>query len=133
MGSAAEALGPGAMLGGKYAIERQIGAGGMGTVYAAQNVEIGRRVALKVLNGTLARDQALLTRFRMEARAAALIRHPGIVDVLDVGTAADGSPFIVMEMLEGETLGALLDRQERLPLPRLIEIVAATLDALCAA
>src|SRR6266851_6842345 len=131
--AAADTFPPGSMLAGKYAVDRRLGAGGMGTVYAAENVEIGRRVAIKVLNGRLAGDQALLTRFRMEARAAALIKHPGIVDVLDMGTADDGAPFIVMELLEGETLGALLERKEPLALTRLIELVAATLDALGAA
>jgi serine/threonine-protein kinase len=105
----------------------------MGTVYAAENVEIGRQVAIKVLNGQLAGNQPLVTRFRMEARAAALIRHPGIVDVLDMGTADDGAPYIVMELLEGETLGAIIERREPLAPARLTELIAAALDALAAA
>jgi serine/threonine-protein kinase len=123
----------GATLGGKYVLERRLGAGAMGTVFAAENIEIGRRVAIKVLNGRLAGDQALLTRFRMEARAAALIRHPGIVDVLDMGTDDEGAPFIVMELCEGETLGALIEREGRLPAARVVDIVASALDGLGAA
>jgi serine/threonine protein kinase len=133
MGAVTDAFARGEMLAGKYAVDRRLGAGGMGTVYAAEHLEIGRPVAIKVLSGALTGDPALVTRFRMEARAAALIKHPGIVDVLDVGTTDDGSPFIVMEMLEGETLGALLERGERLAPSRLIEIIAAALDALAAA
>ena len=126
-------LEPGTLLADKYRIDRELGRGGMGAVFLAENVDIGRRVAIKLLHKTLARDPQILTRFRLEARAAAAIGHPGIVDVLDLGTTADGYEFIVMERLEGETLASLIQRRGRLEPSEVVPIVCALLDALGAA
>ena len=73
----------GVRVGGKYVIERQLGAGGMGAVFLAENTDIGRKVAIKVLHADYAANPELIRRFRQEARSAAAIGHPGIVDVLD--------------------------------------------------
>jgi serine/threonine-protein kinase len=124
----------GSMLGSKYRVEKLLGHGGMGAVYLAENVDIGRKVAIKVLHADFANDPGILQRFRMEARATAAIGHPGIVDVLDLGTTNEGSEFIVMERLEGETLGAKIKRaQTGLPPGELVPIICDVLDALAAA
>src|SRR5580765_1933555 len=98
---------------GPYEIAAPIGAGGMGEVYRARDSRLGRDVALKVVPAELAIDPARLQRFEQEARAAAAIDHPGICRLYDVGHA-DGTPFLVMELLEGETLR---QRLRRGPLP----------------
>jgi serine/threonine-protein kinase len=131
--SATPELAPGSLLGGKYRIEKLLGEGGMGAVYLAENLDIGRKVAIKVLHANLAKDEQLLVRFRQEARATAAIGHPGIVDVLDMGTTENGAAFIVMERLEGETLGDRLDRVGRLSVPEAARILGEILDALAAA
>ena len=77
----------------------------MGAVYLAEHPGIGRRVAVKVLHKNYTRDEHLLARFLNEARAANAIRHPNIIEILDSGMLADGTPFLVMELLEGESLG----------------------------
>lgn len=120
------------MLAGKYRLDQLLGEGGMGSVWLGENTDIGRAVAIKFLHADLAADQEMMSRFRMEARAAAAIGHPGIVDVLDMGRDEAGA-FIVMERLEGETLGDRLDRIGVLPLDEALQIVAQVADALAAA
>ena len=105
---------PGDVLGGKYRIERIIGQGGMGIVAGARHVELHQRVAIKVLPAHLTPDADLVERFMREARAAARLRSEHAVKVVDVGARSNGSPYIVMELLDGEDLGAL---SERGPLP----------------
>jgi len=95
---------------GSYTIERELGRGGMGAVYAAVHTLLGRRAAVKVLLAELSRDQAQVQRFFNEARAATAIKHPSIVEIYDFGWAADGSAYIVMEYMEGEALGQRLQR-----------------------
>ena len=99
---------------GEYRIERPLGQGGMGAVYAARQPEIGARVAVKVLAAELSRDARLVQRFVDEARAVNKIRHPNIIDIFAFGRLVDGRHYFVMELLEGETLAA---RLERGPLP----------------
>ena len=84
-----------------YEIVEQIGEGGMGTVYRARHALIGRSAAVKVLRADLARSPDVVNRFLNEARAANAIGHPGIVAVLDYGTAASGEAYLMMELLEG--------------------------------
>src|SRR5262245_43054055 len=120
----------GTLIGGRYRLVRQIGEGGMGAVWAAKNEAIDRDVAIKLMLPWLAKEPQLLQRFFNEARICGSIRDPGIVDVLDLGSAEDGSPFIVMELLNGEPLEALLRRAGRLPPAAILPIardVAATL------
>jgi len=94
---------------GPYEIRSSIGAGGMGEVYQAVDTRLGRDVALKVLPETFARDTNRLQRFQQEARAVAALNHPNILAVFDIGQQ-NGSPFLVSELLEGESLRAVLDR-----------------------
>jgi serine/threonine protein kinase len=95
---------------GNYRIERLIGEGGMGKVYLAEHPSIGRQAAVKVLTPTEAGDPQIVSRFILEARAANAIRHPNIVDIYDSGVLDGGTPYIVMEYLEGETLAQTMAR-----------------------
>ncbi|MBW2730970.1 MAG: phosphate/phosphite/phosphonate ABC transporter substrate-binding protein [Deltaproteobacteria bacterium] len=106
-----EVLPPTRLIGGKYRLGRLLGEGGMGAVYQAEHTGLGTVVAVKLLNESFATDKNALSRFRREARAAAAIRHENIVSVFDTGTDDRGIPFIVMEMLEGESLSAYLRRE----------------------
>ena len=124
---------PGTELAGKYRIERLLGQGGMGAVYVALHLGIGRRVALKVLLPQFAFDTELLARFRNEARAASAIHHAGIVEMLDLGAGPAGEPFLVMELLEGESLGTRLRNAGALELDVAAWIVLQLLDAVGAA
>jgi eukaryotic-like serine/threonine-protein kinase len=103
----------GTVVGGKFRITREIGRGGMAAVYEAENVDIGRRVAVKLLAAELNSSKVVRERFIREARAAAAVRSPHICDVYDSGTF-EGRPFLVMELLEGETLYDLISRVRRL-------------------
>src|SRR6266568_1722635 len=100
---------------GPYEVLSQIGAGGMGVVWRARDRRIGRDVALKVMPESYAPGDERMQRFEQEARAAGALNHPGLVTIFDVG-AIDGSPYIVMELLEGETLRELLDGLTPAPL-----------------
>src|SRR4051812_7173516 len=93
---------------GSYRVIRRLGAGGMGAVYVAVHEEIQRQVAIKVLRADLASDAAVARRFLNEARAANMVRHPGIVQITDTGQSEDGCPFIVMEYIEGVSLRTYL-------------------------
>jgi eukaryotic-like serine/threonine-protein kinase len=95
---------------GNYRIVRKIGEGGMGAVYLGEHALIGRPAAIKVLLREMSHRQDLVTRFFNEARAATAVKHPGIVEIYDFGYHSDGSAYIVMEYLEGESLSARLRR-----------------------
>jgi len=105
----------------------------MGAVYLAEHPGIGRRVAVKVLHKNYTRDEHLLARFLNEARAANAIRHPNIIEILDSGMMADGTPFLVMELLEGESLGNRLRQTGALPIPTAVDFAYQTASALGAA
>jgi tRNA A-37 threonylcarbamoyl transferase component Bud32 len=94
---------------GSYRIVDQIGEGGMGVVYAAEHVELGHRVAVKVLRKHFTENADIVQRFFNEARAATRVRHPGIVQIFDFGRLADGTVYFVMELLEGVSLGDVLE------------------------
>ncbi len=94
----------GSLLAGKYQVVRELGRGGMAAVYEAVNIGIEKRVAIKLLAGHLATSQTVVERFLREARAVAKIKSPHICDVYDSGRLDDGTPFLVMELLEGESL-----------------------------
>jgi serine/threonine protein kinase len=133
-GTAREPAGSDALLGtmvGSWRIARLLGAGGMGRVYAAIQPEIGARVAIKVLRRDA--EAGVVDRFFNEARAVNVIRHENIVDVIDLGRLPDGAPYIVMEYLEGSSLGAILRRDRQLPLGTLARVVGEVLAALVAA
>ncbi|MEJ7731448.1 MAG: serine/threonine-protein kinase [Polyangiaceae bacterium] len=113
----------GQCIGGRYRLLRPIGEGGMGVVWAAKNEAIDRDVAIKLMSPALALNEDALQRFFSEARICGSIRHPGIVDVLDLGRNDDGAPFLVMELLDGVTLEKLLERHRRLRLGEVLPIV----------
>jgi serine/threonine-protein kinase len=122
------------VVGGRYEIRRAIGAGGMGVVYEAENTWTRRRVALKVLDPARAGGAGRAERFMREARAASALRHPNVVDVLDMGQdPADGALYIVQELLLGEDLRALLAREGRLDEARAAALIAPALRGLAAA
>jgi serine/threonine protein kinase len=100
--------------GGRYRLERQLGHGGMATVFLARDTELDRAVAVKCLAENVAGQPELRDRFVREARLAARLSHPGVVSVFDAGED-DGRPYIVMEHVEGETLADLLAQRGRLP------------------
>jgi eukaryotic-like serine/threonine-protein kinase len=96
---------------GNYRVLEQIGEGGMGVVYLARHEQLGHHAAAKVLRLERSRDADMVQRFFNEAQAATAIRHPGIVQIFDVGVAPDGQAYFVMELLEGQSLTALLARR----------------------
>jgi serine/threonine-protein kinase len=118
---------------GPYRVTKLLGAGGMGRVYRAVQPSIGARVAIKVLAVEGARSRELVDRFFAEARAVNLIRHDGIVNVIDLATLPDGRPYIVMEFLDGAPLSTVLKRRGPLPLGALAQLAAEVLEALAAA
>ena len=106
-------LEPGTLV-GRYALGEKLGAGGMGVVYYAQDSQLGRKVAVKMLPALYAADPHAVRRFEQEARAAAALNHPGILSVYDSGVH-HGSPYLVTELLEGTTLRQCMEKQ-RLPI-----------------
>ncbi len=124
----------GHLLDGSYEVLRVIGEGGMGRVYEARHTRLHtKRFAVKVLHHELARQPEVVTRFQREAEAASVLTHPNVVGVYDVNTSADGRPYIVAELLEGEELGGYLDRVGRLPAVEAVHIVRHVCHALGAA
>ena len=111
-----------------YRLTSRLGAGGMGVVYEAEDLELGRRVAVKFLSPELARDETALQRFQREARAASAINHPNICTIYAIDRH-DGESFIVMELLEGETLASRLARGP-VPIAELIDLALQIVDAL---
>jgi serine/threonine-protein kinase len=110
MGAEASEGREGETLRGKYRLEKLLGAGGMGEVYRATNLGIGRTVAIKLLRPEFADRPSIVERFLREARAANVVRHRNVVDVLDIDKDERGTPFIVQEYLEGEDFSAMLER-----------------------
>ena len=118
---------------GKYKLHEIVGRGGMGVVYRGEHVYIGKEVAVKILHDGYGGREESIKRFLREARAASLINHPNIVDITDFGKSNDGTVFFVMELLQGEPLDALMQRERRLELLRAITIVNQIAGALGAA
>ena len=119
---------------GRYQIVRRLGAGGMGAVFLAQQVNLGHRpVAIKVLHHRLLEDPEFLQRFQDEAASTARICHQNVVTVYESGQADDGSPYIAMEFLEGETLRQTLQRLGALPPSACAEILQQVARGLHAA
>ncbi|MBX3273921.1 MAG: protein kinase, partial [Sandaracinaceae bacterium] len=117
----------------RYLVRRRIGGGGMGTVYEAEHVLIGRRVAIKVLLSQWASERDVVRRFQNEARAAGTLRHPGILQALDMGRTEEGTPYLVLDYLEGRDLDAKLTAEAPLPIGEAVAIVRTIADAVGAA
>ena len=122
----------GLTFGGRYQLSSRVAIGGMGEVWQATDLVIGRTVAIKILKDEYLGDPGFLERFRAEARHAALVNHEGIANVFDYGEE-DGSAFLVMELVPGEALSTILERERTLPTEKVLDIVAQTANALHAA
>ncbi len=116
----------------KWVLEELLGIGGMASVYRARH-KIGRRDAIKILHPEVAASEQLRARFEQEAHAVNAFRHPGVVEIRDVDTTEDGAPFLVMELLEGESLADRIARPPALEPREVLELGAQTLDVLAAA
>lgn len=121
-------LKPDDILGNRLRLERLIGEGGMGSVWCAYDLRENQRVALKFLRGS--GSESSLKRFFREARTAIAIAHPNVVRVHEVLVGPDGMPIMVMDYLEGESLGARLEREQKLPLEETVRIVSQVLGAI---
>jgi eukaryotic-like serine/threonine-protein kinase len=119
----------GTLFANRYRVTRKIGGGGMADVYLAEDQELGRRVAIKILHGRYANDEQFVERFRREATHAARLSHPNIVSIFDRGET-DGSYFIVMEYVEGRTLKELIRSRGPCPIPVAIAYTRQILAAL---
>lgn len=130
-GSGSASSGPiGTVLDGKWKLVRVLGRGGMGVVYEGLNTVIGKRVALKFIDAPIAADPEVVSRFQREAQAASAVDSAHIVQIFDTGTAPDGAPYLVMELLQGETLGARIRRLGRLSVEETVHVLCQVLRGL---
>jgi hypothetical protein len=123
----------GQTLNGRYRVSALIGTGGMSAVYRAEHVQLGRSVALKVLNAEMATHREAMLRFEREALVSAKIQHPNVVSATDSGRLRDGSLYLVLELVEGRSLRDLITSEGQLPMPRALSIATQIADALDAA
>ncbi|MBN1606411.1 MAG: protein kinase [Polyangiaceae bacterium] len=119
----------GEVIGDRYRLVRELGQGGMGVVWVAHSLVLGVDVALKLIHAKSA-EPGVSTRMAREAHAAARLGHPALVRVFDFGWTGRGDPFLVMELVQGETLSAILDREERLPAIRAVQLLLPIADGL---
>jgi serine/threonine protein kinase len=124
---------PGDILAQKYRVDGVLGVGGMGVVVAATHLQLGQRVAIKFLLPEAFRLSAALERFAREARAAALLKSDNVARVIDVATLESGAPYMVMELLDGDDLGAVIQQRGPLPLAEVIDFVVQACDAIAEA
>ena len=122
----------GTTLRGKWTLEKLLGVGGMAAVYSAAH-KIGRRDAIKILHPEIAASAELRARFEQEAHAVNRFRHPGAVEIRDIDVSEDGAPFLVMELLEGETVSERARRDGGVPLDEALRLADELLDVLAAA
>jgi serine/threonine-protein kinase len=120
---------PGRVIGGRYRLESRLAAGGMGEVYQATHLELGRKLALKLMRPELSKDTGFVERFRREAMTASRLGHPHIVDIIDSGRSDDGQFYFVMEFLDGKTLSALID-EGPVALPLTLQLATQIAQAL---
>ncbi len=113
----------GTTIAGRYVIERVIGEGGMATVYGATHKLFDRPCAVKVMNAQMATDTTVRERFRREAKSAQSIAHPNVIEIFDQGETADGTPYIVMELLTGKMLAEIIEKSGRLAMQRAIPVM----------
>ena len=122
----------GAVVAGEYRIKQRMGSGGSGVIYEAERVRDGMRVAIKLLRAAAAHDAVASDRLRREAQALGLSWHPNVVEVIDHGHLPDGTAYLVMELLEGESLAAYVRNKERLTTEELLPMATEICDALVA-
>jgi len=115
---------------GRFTVLRLLGSGGFASVYAAEDPDLGRQVAIKLLHEHLARDSSFMARFHAEAQISARLRHPNIVTIYEVGHTTTGQPYLVMELLDGRTLAALIAERGPLPLAEVAPLVTQLASAL---
>ncbi|MFN0248227.1 MAG: protein kinase domain-containing protein [Kofleriaceae bacterium] len=120
----------GRVLDDRYEVRAALGEGGMGTVYRGWQLSVDREVAIKVIHAKLATDRIAVKRFLREARLSSRLTQPSIVNVYDFGQSEDGTLFLVMELLKGQTLASLLESMRPLPLKRVVTIALQLCDAL---
>jgi serine/threonine protein kinase len=123
----------GAIVDGKYEVERVLGSGGMGVVVAARHLQLGKTVALKFLLKHAYESPEAMSRFVREGQALARITSPHVARVMDVGTLDGGEPYLVMEYLEGSDLGALVKRERLLPIPEAVQYLLQACEAVAEA
>ena len=123
----------GTVLGGTYRLERELGRGGMGSVYEASHVRLPRRYAVKLLKADFVHDRDVFDRFRREAEIASSLGHDNIVEVFDFNFSDDGQPYMVLELLQGEDLAARLERGGPLNLQQMLQMLRQVASALEAA
>jgi serine/threonine protein kinase len=128
-----DVLTPGLVVAGRYRLDRVVGEGGMGIVWAATHVLTEKKCALKFLKESRASDPRNHQRLLQEARSACAVRHPNVAQVHDILELASGVPFIVMDLLEGESLAGFLARVGKLSVPDAIRILQPVVDAVAAA
>ncbi len=126
------AIGSGTTLGGRYVLESLIAVGGMGEVWRATDIDLSRKVAVKTLKEASASNATFLKRFKNEARNAAGVQHPNIAQVLDYGDQ-EGTAYLVMELVDGEPMSTILERDRVIPERRLVGLMIATCRGLDAA
>jgi len=117
----------------RYHVVKKLGEGGMGQVYLAEHVKMGRRSAIKVMNPAMVHDPDAVARFNREASNASRITHPNVCAIYDFGETADGVIYLAMEFIEGESLTSLIERDGALAVPRATDIFLQVADALLAA
>ncbi len=122
----------GQTIGDRYRVRGILGEGGMGTVYDAEHLGLSRQVAIKVLSQAQAKKRVAVKRFQQEARAAGAIGHPNICEVYDLGLLDDGSPYLVMEKLVGQTLAERIGKEGGLPFDEVVEVIVQVLSGLVA-
>lgn len=122
----------GTTMGGRYKLTERIAIGGMGEVWKARDQVLGRLVAIKILKEEYTNNEAFLKRFRVEARHTALLNHPGIAGVFDYGEEG-GSAYLVMELVPGQPLSSIIERERKLDVDRTLSLIAQTARALAAA
>ncbi len=123
----------GSIIADRYHIEKKLGEGGMGAVYLGEHVKMGRKSAIKVMSQSMASDPDAIARFNREAANAARINHPNVCAIYDFGETDDGTIYLAMEFIEGESLNDLLKREGALTLDRAADILQQTGQALQAA
>ncbi|HKQ67975.1 MAG TPA: serine/threonine-protein kinase, partial [Polyangiaceae bacterium] len=132
-GAADEAPKPGDVLAGKYRVESVLGAGGMGVVVLVQHIELGQRMAIKMMTPGVIHEKEAALRFIQEARAAAGLQSEHVVRIFDVGTLDSGAPYMVMELLRGEDLSQVLQNTGRLPIQDAVDYVLQACHAIAEA